>query len=294
MLKQVTKVGYKLFGKYVHNYRRHLQPIADRLRVARIPYTVEDYVAGAAIFALLLFAVSFVFFVGFFHFIQGRTLLASIPISLLTAVSISGLSVIIFLGYPSYVARRRGEDIHTRLALAVTHMATLAGTGIPPANIFKTITKFKDYGEISRECAFIVRDMDVFGKDLFTVIMDAARHSPSKLWSEVLWGIESTLRSGGNLRAYLSEKARQLVELHEREERKAIETLNVLTEVFMVIFVLAPVIGVIIVVFMSMLGGTVFGTDPKLILMMIIYFILPVVGFGFVIVGEMSKPKEVL
>lgn len=294
MLKPAMRIGYRFFGKYVHNYRQHIQPLADRLKIARIPYTVEEYVAGIVLFVIIAFTVPFIASFSMFSLAYGAPILTSLSLSFVISVSISGITWIVLMNYPNYVAKNRGEEIHARLAFTVTHMSTLAGTGISPVVVFKALTKFRDYGEISRECAFIVKDVEVFGKDLYTAIMDAARHSPSKLWSEILWGIVSTLRSGGNLHTYLSEKARQLVELHEREEKKAVETLNILTEIFMVVFVLAPIMGVMIVVFMSMFGGVMFGGDPKLLLMVFIYFILPIIGAGFLIMGELSKPKEVL
>lgn len=294
MLKPLMRIGYRFFGKRVHRYRARLQPLADRLKVARLPYSVEEYVAGVVLLTLLAFIVSFTTAAVMFAAVYKYNIVTSIAVALILSVSIAGLVWMGLMGYPGYVAGNRRDEIEARLAFAVTHMATLAGTGIPPIVMFKALTRFKDYGEISKECAYIVRDVEVFGKDLYTAIADAARYSPSKAWSDVLWGIVSTLRSGGNLRAYLSEKARQLVEMHEREEKKAMETLNVLTEIFMVIFVLAPITGVIMIVFMSLLGGTVFGVDPRTLLLFVIYFLLPVVGLGFLMVGNMSKPREVL
>ncbi len=294
MLKPVMRIGYRLFGKHIHRYRARLQQLSDRLKIARLPYTVEEYVSGILLLTILTFIVSFAVSAAMFAGVYRYNSVTSVTVAFILAVSFSGIVWAALWSYPGYVAGNRRDEIDSRLAYAVTHMATLAGTGIPPIVVFKALTRFKDYGEISRECAYIVRDVEVFGKDLYTAIADSARYSPSKLWSEILWGIVSTLRSGGDLRQYLAEKARQLVEMHEREERKAMETLNVLTEVFMVVFVLAPVTGVIMIVFMSMLGGTVFGMDPRVFLLFIIYFLLPLVGIGFLIIANLSKPREVL
>jgi len=294
MLKPVMRIGYRVFGKRVHEHRANLQPLADRLKLARLPYTVEEYVSGTILLTLIAFLVSFIASLSMFVMVYGYNPATSIVVAFILSVSISGLVWAGLMGYPGYVANNRKDEIDSRLAYAVTHMATLAGTGIPPIVLFKALTRFKDYGEISKECAYIVRDVEVFGKDLYSAIADAARYSPSKLWSEVLWGIVSTLRSGGNLRQYLADKARQLVEMHERQEKKAMETLNVLTEIFMVVFVLAPVTGVIMIVFMSMIGGSVFGMDARVLLLFIIYFVLPIIGMGFLILGNLSKPREVL
>jgi len=272
MLKPITTLAYRYFGAYVHKYRPRMQRLADRLKIARLPYSVEEYVSAIILLTILAFATSFssAFF------------------------PISGLVAIGMIGYPGYLISQRRQDIDARITYATTHMATLAGTGIPVIAIFRALTKFHDYGEISKECDYIIRDVELFGKDIYTAISDAARYSPSRVWAELLWGMVSTLRSGGDLRAYLSERAKAYVAMHEEEEKRAIEALNIVTEIFMVLFILAPIVGVIMIVFMSMMGGTIMGIDAKSFLFLIVYLILPVLGVGFVAVAESQKPKEVI
>lgn len=294
MMKQVMRKGYKLFGKYIHRYRPYLKPLADRLKIARLPYTVEEYAAGAVLLSLSTFVFFFIVLTGVFSIIFKYSIVVTLFLSIAFAVLASCLVLGVVIAYPDVVARQRGAEIEVCLVYALMHMATLAGTGVSPLVLFRAISRFGEYGEISRECAFIVRDVEVFGKDLYTAIMDAARYSPSKVWAEILWGIVSTLRSGGNLREYLSEKAHQLMELHEREEMRAIETLDLLTEIFMVLFVLAPVVGAVMVVFMGMVGGNVFGVDARSVLTLLVYFVLPAIGIVFILLADMSKPKEVL
>ncbi len=294
MLKPLLRAGYRLFGDFIHRRRPQLQDFVRQLKIARLPYSVEEYFAGmilAAILALIVGGATASFLLYVFY---GYPLPVAIALGAVLGFSLAGLVAALFVWYPSYVAGERKSDIESRLAYAVTHMSTLAGTGIPPVAIFKALVNFKEYGEISKECAYIVRDVEVFGKDLYTAISDAARASPSRQWADVLWGIVSTLRSGGDLRAFLDEKARQLVELQEREERKAMENLGVLTEVFMVGFVLAPIIGVLMIVFMGLFGGSIMGLPPRLLLLFIVYFGVPILGIIFLAIANSSRPKEVL
>ncbi len=294
MLKPITKLAYRYFGSYVHRHRDRLKRLSDHLKVARMPYSVEEYVAGIILLTIVALFTSF----SSAFFLLFSVYRYSIPIALFLAlfvsISIAGLVPIGLLSYPSYIISQRKQDIEARITYATTHMATLAGTGIPVIAIFRAITKFHDYGEISRECEYIVRDVEVFGKDIYTAISDAARHSPSRVWAELLWGIVATLRSGGNLRAYLSERAKAYIQMHEEEEKRAMESLNVVTEIFMVLFVLAPIIGVIMVVFMSMMGGKIFGLSARAFLTFLVYFLLPLVGVTFIAIAESQKPKEVI
>ena len=294
MLKPITTLAYRYFGAYVHKYRFRLQRLADRLKIARLPYSVEEYVAAIILLTILAFLTSFSSAFFLLYSIYRYSVAVSAVLSLLTSVSISGLVAIGMIGYPGYLVGRRRQDIDARITYATTHMATLAGTGIPVIAIFRAIAKFRDYGEISKECDYIVRDVELFGKDIYTAISDAARYSPSRVWAELLWGMLSTLRSGGNLRAYLSERAKAYVEMHEEEEKRAIEALNVVTEIFMVLFILAPIVGVIMIVFMSMMGGNIFGMTANAFLFLLVYILLPVMGLVFVAIAENQKPKEVI
>jgi flagellar protein FlaJ len=294
MLKPVMRIAYRYFGKYVHRRRDRFTRLSEELKVARLPYTVEEYVSAIILFSILSFVTSFATAFFLLFSIYKYPAIISAVLSFLVAVSITGLVFVGLVVYPRYVVGQRKEDIEGRITYATTHMATLAGTGIPVVAIFRAISRFSEYGEISKECEYIVRDVEVFGKDIYTAIADAARYSPSRVWSEVLWGMVATLRSGGNLRAYLSERARALVQMHEEEEKRAMEALNVVTEIFMVLFVLAPIVGVIMVVFMSMMGGTVLGLPAVTFLYLLEYLLLPIVGSIFIAIAEAKKPKEVI
>ena len=294
MLKPITTLAYRYFGAYVHRYRPRLRRLADRLKIARLPYSVEEYVSAIILLTILAFFTSFSSAFFLLYSVYGYDAVVSGVLSLFVSISISGLVAIGLIGYPGYLIGQRRRDIEARITYATTHMATLAGTGIPVIAIFRALTRFKDYGEISKECDYIVRDVELFGKDIYTAIADAARYSPSRVWAELLWGMVSTLRSGGDLRAYLAERAKAYVEMHEEEEKRALESLNVVTEIFMVLFILAPIVGVIMIVFMSMMGGTIMGINAQAFLFLLVYLVLPVLGIGFVAIAESQKPKEVI
>ena len=78
-------------------------------------------------------------------------------------------------------------------------MATIAGTGVPPAVIFWSLVEFRRYGEVSRESEKILNDIENFGLDLVQALQRAANRSPSPLFSELLWKMIATIRTGGNL-----------------------------------------------------------------------------------------------
>ncbi len=293
MIRAFSRLAYRIFGFAVHKYRGHFQLLAQEMRKARLGIPVEEYVSAVLLASVLAFLVLLPLSLALFVYVYRYTLPFAVLSALIVSVSAPALLFLVLMNYPILRARSRADNIDAHLPHAVIHMATLAGTGTPPITIFRALMGMKEYGEIAAECATIVRDVEIFGKDLFTALADAARRSPSRHWSEVLWGIITTLRTGGDLRAFLSDKAEEFVHLAEQMERRAMENLSLLSEIYMVVFVLAPIIGVLMVALMGFFGGLALGIPPRLLLILLVYFALPLAGILFVILASTGRPKEV-
>ena len=290
MLKALAKFAYRLFGRYVYHHREKYLPIQEELKRARLPYSLDEYISLSILLSIIAF---------FVFFLCSLALSWSFPLTIRLLLSfVSGIGGALFtffymLNYPSIAAINRASSIDEVLPYAVMHMSTLAGTSIPPHEIFRIMGKIKEYGEVARECSIIYRDIVVLGKDIFTVLSEAAKNSPSRAWAEVLWGISSTLRTGGSLRNYLYMKSRELRTLLERKEREAVEATNLLTEVYLIIFVLGPLLAAIMLLLASMFtGGTILGVPPLTLFGLLVYVIVPVLGLIFLLFADRVRPRE--
>ena len=291
MLQGISKIAYRLFGRYIYKHRSRFAKLQEEMKKARLPYSLDEYVSLAILLSILMFFFVLSFLLLFLTF----PLPLRVLFSLFTALGVSAITFIYFLNYPHIVAYTRASSIDAVLPYAITHMSTLAGSGIAPHHIFRIMGKIPKYGEISRECRIIYRDVSVVGKDIFTAISDAAKSSPSRLWAEVLWGISSTLHSGGSLRDYLYMKSRELMSYIERKEREAVETMNLFTEVYLILFVLTPILAAIMLLLMGMLsGGTVFGMRPEQLFGLLVYIVMPIIGVVFLLVADNLRPREVV
>ena len=291
MLKGLARFSYRLLGRIVFRYREHFTHLIEDLKKARLPYTMDEYVSLAILLSIVTFLVSYPIIVA----VLGNVSVLTIILGFILSSAVSLLVLLNFLNYPKLVARNRAYDIESLLPYALTHMATLAGSGIPPHHVFRIMGKIERYGEISKECGIIYKDVSVLGKDLFTALSDAAKASPSRIWTEVLWGISSTLRSGGSLREYLYNKSRELQTLLERKEKEAVETMNLLTDIYLILFVLSPILAAVIIMLTSMLaGGTILGIPPMTLFGLLVYIVMPVIGFVFLLVADNIRPREVV
>ena len=65
------------------------------------------------------------------------------------------------------------------LPYAITYMQALSST-IVLYDIFRSVYEAEDlYGEVSRECGIIVRDVELFGEDLLSAMSDVIAITPS-------------------------------------------------------------------------------------------------------------------
>jgi flagellar protein FlaJ len=92
-------------------------------------------------------------------------------------------------------------------------------------NTFEIIREIAEadevYGSVSDEFDMTVRDIELFGNDLFTALRDARNLTPSANLEQFLDDLLSVLDSGFDVTNFL-------------------DTLSIMSEVFVVVFVTAP------------------------------------------------------
>ena len=188
-----------------------------------------------------------------------------------------------------YIKGKRKKDIESALPFATTYMATIANSGAPPITMFKVISQFEEYGEISKEVEKIYRDVEVFGMDLIGALRKTANRTPSDELKELLWGLDTVITSGGNISDFLHEKSRLFIAEYGRRLQQYSRTLSVLIEVYLTLILVGSVFFIIITTLMSILGG---GGMAYLsfIQFLVIFVILPFVSIGFIFLIKSISP----
>ncbi len=277
----IKKLFYPFFGKEIEG----LRPL---MRRSKLFMTVEEYLSTAFMTALIIFPIALVSLFVFLTVVSGLSLIISIVLSIVfAAVVCVGLGVAFFI-YPSYKVDNIKRDIELNIPYATTHMATIAGTGVPIYTVFKLVSEFKEYGELAKEYGKISRDIEVFGSDVVTAISQSAADTPSAHMKELLWGIVSVIRSGGDLRRFLVEKAVGFMDAQKNLEKQYLDSLSLLAEMYTTIFVAGPILFVVMITVMGSMGNLGLPTD--LIMSIVIYVLMPIASIGFIILVEGSKP----
>lgn len=277
-----------------------------KLLKAGLPYLPEKYITAAMNSSIITFAIFFLLG-GFVQSlagtpveILGRSFIMpegpaprlswSLMFSLLgfvfAALVFSG-----FLIYPELRVGARKRSIERNLPYAVSYLAILAGAGVPPDRSFELLAKSEAYGEVCREAARIALDTKVMGVDILTALRRASERSPSERFSEVLQGIITTITSGGDLRAYLREVSEKLLREHRRIQRDFVDTLTIISEIYVTLFVAAPIFFMILFAIMGMIGGVGLPIGLKGLLQLITYIMLPLAYIAFLIFLDAISPE---
>jgi flagellar protein FlaJ len=203
------------------------------------------------------------------------------------------LTVIVFYAYPIYRADNLKRTLEDGLPFTAGYMAILAGAGVPPDQIFRSLAQVDASLAVSSEARTIVRDVELFGFDIISALEAASDRTPSEMFKEFLEGFIATAHSGGGLVKYLGDRSREYMELKRIALRRFSDILGVLSEFYVTIIVAGSLIFVVMLSVMAMLGGGGSGLfEPRLLLYLLTYLGLPVGSVVFLIVLDMVSPKR--
>ena len=280
------KIASRLFGSTAIHMRPYFASLYDDLKKSKLSISVDEYIAGM----LLAFVISLVFSIILFTSIFSMLLPVGEAIATSMTVSILSSSLV-FLGfylYPSIVVSSRKQKIDISVPYTTIYLSTLSSGNIPLLEMFRIIGNMKEYGEVSKECSQIVRNVDLLGMNVESSIMKVADETPSKKFRELLEGIYYTITSGGNLYQYPKEKADVYVADYEDVLRRYSQTLSMLNQVYLSIIIVGSVFFIILTTIMNMISPSL---SSLLMQFIIVFLIMPVVSIGFILLIKFISPE---
>ncbi len=276
-------------------------PIADRLQeqfsflkyylsLADMKILLRTYLAiscGVAFLAFMFVSFFVFFFLTFLEF----SLIPKIFFSIGGGIFSGLISFLLAISYPMIRAQSRRRDIETNLPFAITHMSAIASSGVPPSTMFRLLTGFEEYGEISKEAKKIVQNIDVLGLDITSAIREVAKKTPSESFKQFLEGIATTIDTGGDLHAYLKKESEKAMFDYKIRREKFLQTLSTYADFYTAVLIAAPLFLVAILSVMSMIEGKVWGLEIKDIMWLGIFVGIPAVNTLFLAFIHFTQPE---
>ncbi|PAV08618.1 type II secretion system F family protein [Methanocorpusculum parvum] len=267
--------------------------LENALRSAHITVPVDQYMMLTIL--ITGFSGIMTVLIGVLITVMGITIpfLSFLPVWILITVSCILIPIgvfICFYYYPVLEAQGRRNKIEQDLPFAITYMQALSST-ITLYEIFRNVYEAADlYGEVSRECGLIVRDVELFGEDLLTAIENTIKITPSENFRELLNDLALVYRSGGNMRNFFNSKSESYREIARQQLDALLQFLEMIAEVYVTAFVAGPIAIMIMLVAQNLSGQNTMGNIMPImmiflplgaiILIVILYILLPPDNLG--------------
>jgi pilus assembly protein TadC len=191
-----TSIAFSIFGSHIMGALKYFESLEDDLRRAGLKTTLAKYVSK--MFLLTLFAFVFGWVISlpilFLFLLPLFAVLASFAIGILAGA----VTFIVQFIYPKYVINDRKTKIEKNLSFVTNYMAILAGAGVIPEKIFRSVSASNIEPAIKFEVSEIIRRMEVFGEDFYTALSIRVEETPSPRLAELLRGILLVGSTGGD------------------------------------------------------------------------------------------------
>ena len=299
--------AYSLFGSYFQPKRDKYYSLRMNLLKNRMNIGYDMYLSGALLTAILstvLIALLFNLILAIFGVpdLPGSRLMIPawmgglVPYKALIIQVFGSLIMIVlcmaaiyntFIAYPAIMASNRRRSIEQVLPYAINYMTAMSGAGVLPVELFRSLAKNTIYGEVSTEARYLVRDMEILGKDLVTAMKNLAQTTPSPMMQEFLQGGITVVTSGGELEPYFKIKTEQYIVENRQRQKEFLETLGLLGETYVTAFVAGPLFLIIVISIMSIMGGA-----QTVFLYLLIYGLVPIGSIMFLVVISTLTPEE--
>jgi len=238
--------------------------------------------------------LSIVIYAGFSTFIVSSLLLV-VPVAMKEGLSssypyivISLAAAIMVVSYlfilPGVDIMRRSRMIDNTLEYMLKDIQIQLRSGVP---LFDTIVNVSrgQYGECSKIADGIAKEVES-GRSIAEVLDDVGMWSPSEYLRKVLWQIVNAVRSGSDIVKALEAISRDIRLDKEARIKMYSRELNLWSLIYMMFVIIAPSMGVTLLVVLSSFIGGAYITEATF------WAILVVVGFVQIVFITFLKEKR--
>jgi flagellar protein FlaJ len=277
--------AYKLLGKRIQKLLPHFQDLHNQLKKGGVRIAFPAYLS----FMLLMSIISFIVPMIVLPFLLAVVLrtsffsLGNFMLSLMLAALSSIMTIMVIYVYPGIKSSNRRIPIEINLPYISSFLTLLSSSNVPPRKIFRSIAKIDTLREVRQEFSNIIRDVEIFGQDLLTSILENVKYAPSKKLREILSGYVATVRTGGNPTEYLRISTENIMKERMVKLDLMLESLSAMAEIYIMVLVAMPLLFVVMFATLGMLGGE--GTmNPALMLYLLTYVGIPIMATVLVVV----------
>lgn len=278
--------AYKLFGKRIQRIMPQFADLHNQLKKGGVRINFTAYVSFMLMCSLVTFIVSMMFFPLLLPSIMRFNVLSVQNFGFSLVFSVLTMLIVFFLFYafPRVRGSQRKAPIEANLPYISSFMTLLSSSNVPPRLIFRSMARIDTLREIHQEFGNIVRDVEIFGQDLLSSILENVKYTPSKRLQEVLTGYVSTIRTGGDPTQYLRVSTENTMKEKMARLDLMLESLSALAEIYIMVLVAMPLLFIAMFAVLGMLGGGGGPMDPAVMLYLLAYVGIPLMASILIVV----------
>ncbi|PVX27526.1 MAG: hypothetical protein CW716_01840 [Candidatus Bathyarchaeum sp.] len=285
--------AYQLIGGRTNRFLPLFKDMDMNLKKSGMKINFRAYVSTAILTSLLASAAVMIVVPVLLFFMFNMSLILSLLFGVGISLFAAAVTVICFYSYPNYKADSLKRALEDELTFTTGYMSILAGAGVPPDFIWRSLAQVDASLAVSNVARTVVRDIELFGFDAISALETTSKRTPSERFKEMIEGFISVVHSGGNLVKYLRNRSQQYMKLKQIALKRFSDTLGVLAEFYVTLMVAGSLIFVVMLAVMSMLGTGGFGPlDSRLLLQLLTYLGLPIGSVVFLVILDMVSPKR--
>lgn len=289
----IKGIAFRLFGSLTKPYLDYFDTLNRNIRRAMMEVSLHEYVCIIIFLSFLTLLASIILGSVFiaFAFPFESTIFYSYTLSIIISFVFAG--VVFFIGYyyPSLKSKSIETSVNRNLPFAVFYMATSASSGILPTEIFRLLSS--KGGIIGREAGKVYNNVNSLGMSLNDSIQKVAERTPSGHFSDLLYGMSSTITTGGDLGKYLSGKAKSYMNMYRRSLEEYSKMISFYTEIYITLMIVGSLFFIVLLAVMSPVGASAGGRASTLLLQtFLVFFFTPLVSIGFIVLLKAISPSE--
>ena len=219
---------------------------------------------------------------GFVFFVATIVAAAFLTVPLLIRLPLPMLGLLLFTAgavYPKLYVSQRRIAIENKFHLVMTPMTVLSTTNIDRMEVFRTLAKEKEYGELAEELAYVVHLVDTWNQSLDDACRRRAKEVPSRALADFLERLGYTLAAGQEMKEFLLNEQDIMMENYSTVYEGALSNIEVMKDLYMSM-ILSMTFALVFAIVLPILTGV----NPTLTVVgVIVMFIFVQLGFFFVI-----------
>jgi flagellar protein FlaJ len=291
MIKErLEALAFRLSEKTFYRATKNIEmdSLKKKLALVDYPYSPGHYFAYWLALAAITVTLGFV--VAIAVFFSGT--LAHPFVFLAPFILGAGVAAFSFV-WPSLELSKKNKIIAANLPLAILTMSTISEGGAPPQYMFQSIAGNPDYPWLEKECTKIQRFMDQLGLPFSKAVAKEIELTPSVKLQTFLKELNTTLRSGGDLKEFMAKRADDAYFEYMLQLERSAERAETLGEIYSIIMIAAPLFLFFAVMLLGMFASEtgIFGLSVEELINYGVLLLIPLANILFITVMMIMSPE---